>query len=739
MKTINRLIALFRSGGRSGKAAAKPQPESGRFHWAKKCLAIMTLGVCSLVLPAHAAGLLVPSNATGNTSLQIKSHDISVTVENGFAITSVDQVFHNPQANDLEATYRFPVPDKGAVSEFTVWIDNQPVIGEVLEKAQARTVYQEEKAAGREAGLAEKNKHYSFELKVTPVRAGQDTRIRLVYMQAVDIDTGIGRYVYPLENGQTDDAANAFWLEETAVQEHFAFNLNLRSANPVSGLRLPAHPQAAITKTDDQQWQVSMVNTAMGTENSSAMLESAISENDGVETEAIPVVASTQAGIGGSLDTDIVVYWRLAPNTPASVDLVAHKEADKNTGTFMLTLTPGDDLKPITAGRDWVFVLDMSGSMQGKYASLVDGVQRALGTLTNQDRFRIVRFSNHAEELTRGWIVASASEVTHWSQKLGATQTGGGTNLYGGIGKGLSTLDADRTSVIVLVTDGEANVGVTEKKEFLKLMEKKDVRLFTAVMGNGANRPLLEAMTEVSNGFATSVSNSDDIVGKLMKFTSKVTHEAMHDIDLKISGVTTRDLTPKVTRTLYRGEQLTVFGHYKGSGEAEVSLRAKVSGESKTYKTRFNFPDQDVRNPEIERLWAYASIRDMQDMMDYLGDESEHRSAIVDTAVQYGLVTDYTSMVVMRNEQFTARNIERKNQARRNTETTAAQQRALQPVQNNRVDQSTPAFNKPAPTYRRSSGGSGGGSMGLESLFLTLMMLPLVVVRCVRRRAGSMA
>ena len=177
MKTINQLIALFRPGkSRSvakGLAASKARSQNTRSSGClRKCLAIMTLAVGGLMLPAHAAGLLVPVNSGNSTGLQIKSHYVSVTVESGYAVTRVDQVFHNPEAVDLEATYRFPVPEKAAVSEFTVWIDNQPVVGEVLEKQQARTVYQEEKAAGREAGLAEKNKHYSFEIKVTPVRAG---------------------------------------------------------------------------------------------------------------------------------------------------------------------------------------------------------------------------------------------------------------------------------------------------------------------------------------------------------------------------------------------------------------------------------------------------------------------------------------------------------------------------------------------------------------------------------------
>ena len=703
-----------------------------------RIIGALAIGLCAFAPPIHAAGLLVPASGNNDSALQIKSHDVSVVIENGYAITSVNQVFHNPQANDLEAIYRFPVPDKASVSEFTVWIDNLPVIGEVLEKEQARQVYQEEKDAGREAGLAEKNKHYNFEIKVTPVRAGQDTKIRLVYMQVVDIDTGIGRYVYPLENGDTDDQANAFWSEQSHVNERFSFDLKLRSSNPISGMRLPAHPAAAITNTDDQQWQVSMLNTGntgtgtgTGT-NTNTNTNTNLDETQTIESgDAANLAESgTQHGLAGSLDTDIVVYWRLAPDTPASVDLVTYKQADKNSGTFMLTLSPGDDLAALTQGRDWAFVLDTSGSMAGKYATLVDGVQRALGQLNPQDRFRLIHFGSGSHELTRGWVPANEAEVRHWSQRLANTPVGGGTNLYAGVSKGLKALDSDRTSAIVLVTDGEANVGITEKKRFLKLMETRDIRLFTAVMGNGANRNLLEAMTEVSNGFAINVSNSDDIVGKLMEFTSKVNHEAMHDIDLKISGITTRDLTPVITRTLYRGEQLQVFGHYQGGGQATVKLKTKISGSPKTYKTTVDFPQQDLRNPEIERLWAYAKIRDMQDLSDYLGDDSEYRSAIIDTAVEYGLVTDHTSMVVLRDEQFDARNISRRNRERRSNEVNAAQQRASEPVRNTRVDQSSPAFNTPRPSH---NSGGGGGSMNMG--FLILMMLLASAIQKRRKSA----
>ena len=140
-------------------------------------------------------------------------------------------------------------------------------------------------------------------------------------------------------------------------------------------------------------------------------------------------------------------------------------------------------------------------------------------------------FSNSSRELTGGFTPATADQVRHYAAEVSQLTADGGTNLHAGLLRGLRALDDDRSSGVILVTDGVANVGITEKKDFLDLMQQHDVRLFTFIMGNSANTPLLEAMTEVSSGFAMSASNSDDIAGQLMLATGKLSHHAMHGVD----------------------------------------------------------------------------------------------------------------------------------------------------------------------------------------------------------------
>ncbi|MGI9302682.1 MAG: VIT and vWA domain-containing protein [Gammaproteobacteria bacterium] len=670
------------------------------------------LASATLWASANAAGLLTPSDGS-LPALGIKNHEVDVVIEHGYAITTVEQVFANPHARDLEAIYSFPVPEHGAVAEFTVWIDGQPVIGEVLEKAQARRVYEEEKAAGREAGLTEKDGYKTFDIHVSPVRAGQDTRIRLVYLQATHVDTGIGRYVYPLEEGGVDEQKLAFWTADEAVSEHFEFALRLRSAYPVEAMRVPNHTQALVQQTDTGNWQV-MLETYGGTQ--------APVEEGGAQ--------ATQQGFAPAnpvafrLDSDVAVYWRHQAGLPGSVDLIAYKPEAGKRGTFMMTVTPGDDLKPITEGRDWIFVLDMSGSMQGKYATLADGVERALGKLQAHDRFRIVLFNSTTRELTHGFVPVTVGSVQQYSQQVAAIVPSESTNLFAGLRLALDSLDADRSTGIVLVTDGVANVGETRQREFIRLMQSKDVRLFTFIMGNSANRPLLETLTNVSNGFALSVSNSDDIVGQLLSATSKLNHEAMHGVKLKIKGVKTADLSPDTARSLYRGEQLIVFGHYFDGGTADVTLQARISGQPVVYRTQFDFPETVSGNPEIERLWAYSRIEHMTAEMENFGEKPDMKQALIDLGVEYGLVTDYTSMVVMREEQFAARGIEQRNAKRRAVETAAQSNRAQQAVQPSRVDNARPMFSSGRSSHSR--GGGALGPLGMAAL------IPLVVL--LRRR-----
>lgn len=194
----------------------------------------------------------------------------------------------------------------------------------------------------------------------------------------------------------------------------------------------------------------------------------------------------------------------------------------------------------------------------------------------------------------------------------------------------------------------------------------------------------------------------------------------MHDINLKISGVKVGDLTPEQLGSLYRGQQLIVFGHYWGSGNATLSLDGKVSGENRNYSTVFEFPEVATLHPEIERLWAFAKIESLQNRLDYFGEDADIEQAITDVAVENGLVTDYTSMIVLSEERFQELGINRFNRSRVEKEQLARQERMVTGVRNNRVDNSKPMYTKP-----RANHGNGGGAF---DFWMLLVLLPLMML-----------
>ena len=125
-------------------------------------------------------------------------------------------------------------------------------------------------------------------------------------------------------------------------------------------------------------------------------------------------------------------------------------------------------------------------------------------------------------------------------------------------------------------------------------------------------------------------------------------------------------------------------------------------------------PVQSDLNPELERIWAYAAIENLQSKMDYFGTDADTEDAITDLAIEYGLVTDYTSMVVVREEVFAAQGIKRSNRDRAAAERAARETRSAQAPQNRRVDQNQPMYSNRRPST--GGGGSGGGAFGLPML-----------------------
>jgi len=652
---------------------------------------LLILVMAAAPVLGHAAGTLSPTGS-GEQPLDIIDHQLDVVIHDGFARVEVLQTFANPNTTPVEGIYAFPVPKNACLSELVITAGERELRGEVVARDRAEEVYEQEKASGNDAGLGTREGYQRFEFRVANIPSGATTRVRAVYYQPLVIDTGVGRFLYPLQEGGTDEQAESFWTRNDTVSGSFSADIHLRSSWPVDDVRLPGFDDAVVTTTEDGGTTVEIRRAS------------------------------------ASLNRDLVVYYRLQDGLPGRVELIASRPDRSEPGTFMLTLTPGIDLAPLTGGRDFVFVLDTSGSMGGKIGTLAQGVVKALEQFSTEDRFRIVTFASNAHEITSGWQPADEATVQSWAAKLRQLGAGGSTNVYEGLQTAFRHLDADRATSVVLVTDGVTNTGVVDPQSFHELLKKVDVRIFGFLLGNSANWPLMEVICHASGGTYATISNADDVLGQVMLARSKVGHEALHDVKVSVRGVGVTDLTTSSTGKVYRGEQLVLFGRYAQGGAAEVTLEARLTGEDRVWRTSFEFPDLSTDYPEIERLWAMQKIVGIERLRDAgLADGEESADGIRDLAVAYQLVTDETAMLVLDDAAFIRHGIDRKNQARVARERTAQAARPKRPVSHLRVDQAKPMFDRSTPSL-------GGGAIHPAAAVLVLIFAVVSAWRL--RRSG---
>ncbi len=642
---------------------------------------------------AFAAGTLTVQGGA-RQPISIRDHRVGVTIDDGFARVEIVQTFHNPNDADVEALYSSPLPRQAALSEVEITSGERTIRGEVVAKETARAVYEEERDRGNDAGLATKNEYKTFEFSVARVPARSDTAIRIVYYQPIEIDTGVGRFVYPLRDGGVEDAAAAsFWSANAKVEGEIAFDIELRSSAPVEAVRIAGfESEAKVERLGEGHYRVRLSRPR------------------------------------GKLTRDLVFYYRLRDDLPGRLDLVPYRSDPSKPGSFLLVLTPGIDLPPLENGADFTFLLDVSGSMKTKLRALAEGVKQALRRMRPGDRFRIVTFNGSARDVTGGYVAVSDESVRRGIDLVLSLESSGSTNLFDGVHLALRGLDDDRVTSLVLVTDGVANAGELSPKEFDALVSRFDVRIFGFVMGNSANWPLLELLAESSGGFATGVSVDDDIVGQIRLAQSKITHECLHDAELRIRGVETFDASDDLLGKVFRGQQVVFFGRYEKGGEATVELLARISGEDRTYETKIRFPEIDARYPEIERLWALNRVRQLSALERRgLLPAEESRPAIRDLGIAHQIVTDETSMLVLSDEDFARHGVERRNEGRVASERRAQAVRMASAPEEKRADAADPMFDRPAPHV-------GRGAFDWTSAALSILLSAMAILGLRLRR-----
>ncbi|MCA9258714.1 MAG: VWA domain-containing protein [Planctomycetales bacterium] len=595
---------------------APPIPRAAAF-------VIGMIGVLALGSTAHAAGQLVADGGLGG-KLETQSHDVRVIVNNGVAVTEVEQVFVNTENRVVEALYTFPVPKRASVSNFSMWINGKEIVGEVVEKERAREIYNSYKQQRRDPGLLEQVDYKRFEMRIFPIPALGEQRVKVTYYQELDVDHDWASFVYPLATLADGRAA------DPRVSGRFSFALDVKSETPIVAMESNSHPDDIVVATHNENYR-------------QASLE--LDEGD--------------------LSRDVAVSFHL--ERPVSgLDLIASKKT-ADDGYFMLTLTAGKELEQQEVGMDYVFVLDVSGSMasHGKLAASEKSIGSFIDALSPADRCNVIAFNVQPTPLFAELRDADAETLTAANAFLQTQRARGGTALRPALETAYRYRDTDRQLNVVILSDGMT--GQQEQTELLSLIRSRPdgCRVFCIGVGNEVNRPLLQQMANDAGGLAAFLSQEENFDRQAEAFRRKLVRPAMANLKLDFDGVHVYDVQPETLPDLYHGAPLRIYGRYSGAGPVDVALSADVLGQVVQKTFQAELPEMDADNPEIERAWAQRRVESLFDKERRDGTPGSRRDAIVQLCEDYSIPSEYASFLVLENDaEYQRWSIERRNATR---------------------------------------------------------------------------
>ncbi len=532
--------------------------------------------------------------------LSVKNHNVTVTIDNQIARTHIDQTFVNDSSYQLEGTYIFPLPDDATISDFSMWVDGKKLEGQVLDKNQARRIYEDIVRRQRDPALLEYVGRNAFQARIFPIAPRENKRVELEYSQVLKSEQGLVRYVYPL---------NTEKFSPNPIKD-VSIDVDVRSNTALKAIYSPSH-NVSISREGDYLAKVGY-------------------EDSNVKP-----------------DRDFVLYYSVTQDK-VGVNLVTFRSGSDD-GFFVMLVAPNVEVpSSLVISKDVILILDVSGSMQGQK---IDQAKRALNYVLDQlnptDRFNIISFSTGINTYASSLKSVSAREdARNFVSRLRAE---GSTDINRALLEGMHAADKDRPTIVIFLTDGLPTTGETNTQKIIANVTNaaaKNVRLFTFGVGDDVNTILLDTLAENLRGASGYVRPNEKIDEIVSAFYAQVSTPVLSDISVDWGNITTNDVYPYPLPDLFAGTQLVIAGRYRGSGATTVTLKGTVNGAPQSFK----YGDISFRSSGgddlIPRLWATRKIGYLLNQIRLNGESKESVNEIITLAVRYGIVTPYTSFLV---------------------------------------------------------------------------------------------
>ncbi len=577
--------------------------------------------------------IAVPEGAEESVVLPLKHTGVEAQIAGLVSTVVVTQEFENPYTSPIEAVYVFPLPQHAAVYGMKMVIGDRVVEGVIKRREEARELYEQAKQQGKTASLLDQERPNIFTQSVANILPGDNILVELSYFQDLDYEQGEVEFVFPTVvgpryiPGQATGRTGEGWSDDTT---------RVPDASRISPPLLPP----GVRSGHEIDIEVTM-DTGVPFRELETPSHAIQVDRHGPSRATVTLAPRDRIP-----NKDLVLRWKTNPKGPVAGWVTHH---DDLGGYFLLVLEPEAKIRRTeVAPREYVFVVDTSGSMSGFPLDQCKRlIEKCLNDLDEDDSFQVILFAGSASKFAPAPVPATSANIRRALNYVRSARGGGGTEFLPALEKALKQpVDRDRSRIVLFLSDGY----IGYETQVLKYMDENrgESNIFPMGIGTSVNRYLIDAMARIGHGkpfYLRPDENPDETVARFFDYVSR---PSVTGIEVDFEGISVYDLWPDKMPDLFAGRPITLAGRFDKGGEGEVTLTGWLAGRRWKQTLEVKLPDEEPANPGLPILWARKQIEDLSDRL-AIGDlkADEAKEGITELGLRYSLMSAYTSFVAI--------------------------------------------------------------------------------------------
>jgi len=566
----------------------------------------------------------VHSDNPDTDRLPLTSTHVLAKISGVIANVLVTQVYKNQGKKPLEAIYVFPASTRAAVYGMKMIIGRRVIEAKIKKRDEARREYEQARDAGKNASLLEQQRPNVFQMNVANIMPGDEIQVELRYAELLVPTDRVYEFVYPAVVGPRYSHAQA---GSVSPSEQWVENPYLRQGElPATAFDLTATIHAGMPVKD----------LTCSSHKVNAMYESA--------SKAKVSLDKTETHGG---NRDYVLRYRLDGDKIQTGLLLSQGEKE-NFFVFMMQ-PPKRITNAIIPGREYIFIVDVSGSMHGFPLSIAKKLLSSLiGNLRTTDKFNVLLFSGGSSLLAGESLPATAANIQKAISVIDRQQGGGGTELLPALKRALALKKDDGFArTIVMVTDGY--VSVEEEAFDLIRNNLANANMFAFGIGSSVNRHIIEGMAHAGMGEPFIITKPDMAELQAERFRKIIQFPVLTQVKISFNGFNAYEVEPASIPDVLAERPVLVFGKWRGNPQGSIQLSG-ISGDGKyseTIQVGAYKPSGD--HASLKYLWARHRITILSDY-NKLRNDDKRVQEVTDLGLNYHLLTAYTSFVAVDND-----------------------------------------------------------------------------------------